>query len=159
MKKVLIAFAALIVVVIATFFLNSDFRNLIINIGASTTTQEAMHQLGEAAPPVINITYEPSTHETNNTAVSNQYILMILNPNNQEADYQFKISDKRFSHSIHQDIHLSKDEKKKIRFKVYASVSSIHQNKKIERIEVEVIDKNNPDLSSKQTMGFIIQSM
>jgi len=159
MKKALFALAVLIVALVATFFLNTDFRNFVINVGASKTPQEALHQLGMSAPPLIVINSVSSMNETNNTTISNQYILMILNTNDEASDYQFRISDKRFKHTIHQDIHLSAHEKKTIRFNVYASISSIVQNQKFEPIEVEVIDKNNPDLISKKTMGFIIQSM
>ncbi len=159
MKKVFLALITITIAFIATFFLNSSFKNFVIRIVASNNTEEVFHQLGKDAPPVIYITHRLSSFKKNDTTILNSYILMIINPNNQDSAYELKIDNKNFSHSIVTDIYVASHETKKIPFQIYIPIKNNTSRRNIKELEISVIDKNNPALITKQHVGFILKNI
>ena len=159
MKKVFLALVTVAIALVATFFLNSDFKSFVINVGASNNTEEVLYQLGKDTPPVINITHSLPSFEKNDEIILNNYILMIVNPNNQDSAYELKIDNKKFSHSIKTDIHVASHKTKKIPFHIYTPIKNNTNTRDIEELEISVVDKNNPTLITKEQVGFILKSI
>ena len=160
MKKIFLTLTILVIVMIATFFLNSDFKNFIISVGASTSKEEVLHHFGKNAPPLIHITHSvmPSLKK-NDEMIFNYYKLMIMNTNNKNSIYELKINNNKFSHSIKTNIHVASHEKKIIPFYISIPIQSNKDSRNIEELELIVIDKNNPTLTSKEHVGFILKSI
>jgi hypothetical protein len=167
MKKIFFTLLTIIIGFIAIFFLNSDFRNLIINIGASTSKEEILHQLGKNAPPLIHINQRVTTlnhtvipsYKINNEKIINYYVLMISNTNSKDCFYKLKINNKNFSHSLQEKIHVASHKTKKINFQIYLPLKLDTSNRKIQELEITVIDENHPNLMSKEHIGFILKSI
>ncbi|WP_373005072.1 FixG Ig-like domain-containing protein [Sulfurimonas sp.] len=159
MKKIFLALVIIVIVFVATFFLNSDFKNLVINVGASTSKQEVLHQLGKDAPPVMHVTHRIPSFEKNDKTILNNYELMIINTNNQNSIYELKIKNNKFSHSIETNIYVASHETKKIPFSIYIPIKLNTNSRGIEGLEINVIDKNNPTLIAKENVGFILKSI
>ena len=159
MKKVFLALVTVAITLVATFFLNSDFKSFVINVGASNNTEEILHQLGKDAPPIINIAHSLPSFEKNNEIILNNYILMIVNPNNKDSAYELKINNKKFSHSIKTDMHVASHKTKKISFQIYIPIQNNMNTRGIEELEISVVDKNNPTLITKEHVGFILKNI
>ncbi|NPA66099.1 MAG: hypothetical protein GXO11_04365 [Epsilonproteobacteria bacterium] len=160
MKKIFLTLLVFIIGLISAFFLNSDFRNLIINISTSTSKEEVFYQLGKNAPPLIHITHSVTpSFKKDNEKIYNYYVLIITNINKKDSIYELKINNNKFSHSIKTNLHVASHQTKKIPFQISIPVKLNKNSKNLESIELIVIDKNNPTLTSKEYVGFILKNI
>ena len=158
MKKILLILLLLIIGLIITFFLNSNFRNLVINVGASTSTEEALHQLGKRTPPIIQISGAIKQYAENQNSIINSYELMILNPNKKQGIYKIEILDNPlYTHSIHNPISLEAGKKKNILFNIQTSKTNEDINKRIKEITIRATDTKNSELFIDNKVGFILK--
>ncbi len=160
MKKILLVLLLLITGLVATYFLNSNFRNLIINVGASTSIEGALHQLGKRSPPVIHINGTIKQYTENKTSIINNYVLMILNPNKEQGIYKIEIIDNDlYTHSIHNPISLEAGKKKKISFNIQTSKTNKNTGQKVIQVTLRAIDTENPELFMDDKIGFVLKTL
>jgi len=159
MKKIFLTLLIIVIGLISAFFLNSDFKNLIINIGASTSKKEVLHQLGKDIPPLVYITNDIPAFEKKDKIIYNNYRLIITNTNTKGTFYKIKINNKKFTLSIQDNIYVASKETKKIPFQISIQINDIMDLKNIEVLEINIIDKNNPTLKRKEHVGFIVKNI
>ena len=157
MKKILLTLAILIVVLIATFLMNANFRNLIINLGSSTSSQEILSQVGYNTPPSVNITHTIPSFKQEDAKIINDYILTIVNSNTSESIYLVHIKNRNFTLSLQDELHIPGNSVKHISFQIFIPSKRITSANKIELVEIEIIDKNNPKIKIQKQVAFILK--
>lgn len=140
------------------FFLNSNFRNLIINVGASTSKEEVLNKFGKRSPPVIHISGTIKQYSEDQSSIINSYKLMILNPNKKQGTYKIEIIDNDlYTHSIHDPIFLDAGKKKIVSFNIRTSKMDKNDSRSVKQITLRAIDVENLELFVDEKIGFILK--
>ncbi len=153
MKKTFLVILLIIIGVIATFFLNSNFRDLIIS-----STKEASHQLGKLSPPIVHVTSDYTQHDENQTSITNKYDLLLLNTNKEQRLYKIQVvNNDSYILSISNSVLIKPGEHKHIVFNIQIPKNSIDTTQRVAQITLRVIDTENPELFTDDTTEFVFK--